>query len=216
VTGITNSVDFPVTVGAFDRTFNGMADAFLSELSPTVRRSSTRPISGARVGGDDLAIDATGGNVYVAGHTLDRLPDDRGSFRHGLERRSPDFLGRRLVTKFAPTPGPRRCPPSGASRTGFDAPVNGGPVAATDQLPVERRLRRGVGTIQIDDSSAFTAPLVRKQQNITTPLIYATTGLATTQPSGGFAASIRMACRPVVRGAEPHAGPLRPANAGIA
>src|SRR6185295_7499620 len=36
-------------------------------------------------------------------------------------------------------------------------------------------------TIQIDDSSAFTAPLVREQQGINTLLIYATTGLATTQ-----------------------------------
>src|SRR5205814_2085232 len=33
VTGITGSVDFPVTVGAFDRFFNGVADVFVAELS---------------------------------------------------------------------------------------------------------------------------------------------------------------------------------------
>src|SRR4029077_11564286 len=43
VTGGTGSVDFPVTVGAFDRTFNGMAGAFLSQMSANgcTRRLST-------------------------------------------------------------------------------------------------------------------------------------------------------------------------------
>src|SRR2546426_574651 len=69
VTGATGSVDFPVTVGAFDRTPNGMADVFVSELSAdgstliySTYLGGTQSESGA-----DLALDA-GGNVYIAGH----------------------------------------------------------------------------------------------------------------------------------------------------
>jgi hypothetical protein len=45
VTGLTSSTDYPTTPGAFDRTYNGFGDAFVTKL-PTVE--SRAPGIGAR------------------------------------------------------------------------------------------------------------------------------------------------------------------------
>jgi hypothetical protein len=71
VTGRTGSTNFPTSVGAYDTSFNGVNDAFVTKLNPT----GTAPLIYSTYlggGGDDqgfgLAIDATGA-VYATGLT---------------------------------------------------------------------------------------------------------------------------------------------------
>src|SRR3990172_826139 len=70
VTGRTGSTDFPVTLGAFDTTYNGGTDAFLTKLSPTgasLVYSTYLGGSGFDVG-ESIAIDASG-SAHVVGWT---------------------------------------------------------------------------------------------------------------------------------------------------
>ena len=123
VTGISSSADLPVTSDAHDPSFNGVADAFVAELSAdgSSLLYSTYLGGTQSEGGDDIARDPNG-DIYVVGHTYSiDFPTTAGAFESGA-----------------------------ASYT-----------------------------IQIDDSSAFTAPLVREQQSITVTR-YATVGLAAT------------------------------------
>ncbi len=71
VTGSTTSNNFPTTVGAFDTSFNGSFDAFVTKLNP----SGSAPLVYSTFLGDDdfdagndLAVD-TSSNVYVTGLT---------------------------------------------------------------------------------------------------------------------------------------------------
>ncbi|MDY6863622.1 MAG: SBBP repeat-containing protein [Thermodesulfobacteriota bacterium] len=70
VAGSTDSEDFPVTTGAYDRKFNGDTDAFISKFNGDLTQ-----LLGSTFLGDEewdeissMALD-TGGNVYVAGST---------------------------------------------------------------------------------------------------------------------------------------------------
>lgn len=70
VGGQTNSSDFPVTPGAFDRSYSGQYDAFVTRLNPT----GSRLEYGTFLGGSleeypVFALDGAG-TVYVAGHTF--------------------------------------------------------------------------------------------------------------------------------------------------
>jgi len=70
VTGVTNSPDFPVTSGAFQASFNGVSDAFVTKINP----AGSAGIYSTFLGGSDfdwgygIGIDS-GGNAYVAGYT---------------------------------------------------------------------------------------------------------------------------------------------------
>ena len=116
-----------------------------------------------------LALDAAG-NAYVSGGAasvdfpttpgaFDTLPDGSDAF----------------VTKLNPA----------GSALVYSTVLGGTGSEGASAVAVDARGSVASGaasyTIQIDDSSAFSAPLVREQQNITTLLMYATTGLATTQ-----------------------------------
>jgi uncharacterized protein (TIGR03437 family) len=125
VAGMTNSTDFPVTAGAYQKTFGGyggntcgrMGDAFVAKLNPT----GSELIYSTYLGGqrDDaasaIAIDSTG-NVYVAGSTISTdFPTTKGAYQtsfHGLggqEGRpscggAPQFnTGDAFVSKLDPT-----------------------------------------------------------------------------------------------------------------
>jgi len=92
VTGGTFSADYPTTPGAFDRTFNGFEDAFVTKLNASGSRvvystylgGSSRDLD--TEGGDftslgnDIAIDEDG-NAYVAGGTFSAdYPTTPGAF----------------------------------------------------------------------------------------------------------------------------------------
>ncbi|MCG7337035.1 SBBP repeat-containing protein [Sporosarcina sp. ACRSM] len=71
VTGATQSDDFPTTTCAFDRTFNGVVDAFVTKIDPT----GTRLINSTYLGGTGfdqgygIALDSAG-DAYVTGLTI--------------------------------------------------------------------------------------------------------------------------------------------------
>jgi hypothetical protein len=78
LTGETQSADFPTTTGAYDETYNGGLDVFVSKLDPTgsILEFSTvlgGTVTGSPPGlagdhGSDIAVDQRG-DVYVTGFT---------------------------------------------------------------------------------------------------------------------------------------------------
>jgi hypothetical protein len=82
LSGITRSVNFPTTSGAFDTSYNGKADAFMARLDPTGSDLMYATFFGGSA--DDashgLAVDRSGG-VYLTGWTesID-LPVTRDAF----------------------------------------------------------------------------------------------------------------------------------------
>ena len=180
VTGITSSTDFPVTIGAFDQTFNGVADAFVTALSPdgSALVYSTYLGGTQSEGGDDLAIDA-GGDVYVAGHTYSiDFPTTAGAFDIVFNGDLMIFWGDAFITKLATDTGtstPPSTPPPPAA-PGLLAPSNND--SPSQPITFDWSDVGGAASyaIQIDDSSAFTAPLVRDAT--VTSSMYVAGGLA--------------------------------------
>ncbi len=70
VTGFTDSTNFPTTFGAFQTTFAGFSDAFVSKLDPTGTTLvySTYLGGGGSDSANGIAVD-TAGNAYVTGRT---------------------------------------------------------------------------------------------------------------------------------------------------
>ena len=89
MTGATGSADFPTTAGAFDTTFNGGSDAFVTKLdaSGAALGYSTYLGGGGDDSGDGIALDARRQRLPDRVHGLGGLPDDRGRLRHDLQRR---------------------------------------------------------------------------------------------------------------------------------
>ena len=86
VTGSTYSSDFPTTAGAFQTTFSGFEDAFVTEFNPTgtgLVYSTYLGGSGDDFGGG-IAVD-TSGNAYVTGVTQSGdFPTTAGAFQTTL------------------------------------------------------------------------------------------------------------------------------------
>ncbi len=102
VTGLTNSTDFPTTLGAYDRLFNGATgnDAFLAELNEagSVLWYSTFLGGGADDWGNALVLDAAG-DVYMTGHTFStNFPTTAGVVQPALMGVVDAF-----VTRLSPT-----------------------------------------------------------------------------------------------------------------
>ena len=83
VTGFTCSTDFPTTAGAFQTTFGGVADGFVTELNPT----GSGLVYSTYLGGNGydhgfgIAVD-TSGNAYVTGFTdSSDFPTTAGAFQ---------------------------------------------------------------------------------------------------------------------------------------
>ena len=155
MTGITSSADFPVTVTAVDPSFNGVADAFVAELSAdgsSLLYSSY--LGGAQSdGGNDIARDPSG-DIYVAGHTysLD-FPTTAGAFDTVFDGDTSIFWGDGFVTKLAIDTGtstPPSTPPVPAA-PGLLSPVNN----ENPPQPITFQWSGASGaasyTIQIDD-----------------------------------------------------------------
>jgi hypothetical protein len=70
VTGLTGSTDFPVTLGAFQTTLAGDADAFVTKINPTGSALVySTYLGGTGIAyGDAIAVDSAG-NAYVTGNT---------------------------------------------------------------------------------------------------------------------------------------------------
>jgi hypothetical protein len=65
VTGYTTSADYPTTPGAFDRTLNGAADAFVTKLNASGSELAYSTFLGGR-SGEGISVDG-GGRAYVTG-----------------------------------------------------------------------------------------------------------------------------------------------------
>ncbi|MYL21642.1 HYR domain-containing protein [Halobacillus litoralis] len=82
ITGYTSSMNFPTTPGAFDTTFNGVIDAFVTKLNA----SGSGLVYSTYLGGDGedygFGIEVDGlGNAYVTGFTSSgNFPTTPGSF----------------------------------------------------------------------------------------------------------------------------------------
>ena len=82
MTGYTDSADFPTTAGAFDTTFNGGADAFVTKLDASGAALGYSTYLGGS--GDDygygIAVDGAG-SAYVTGYTDSaNFPTTAGAF----------------------------------------------------------------------------------------------------------------------------------------
>jgi hypothetical protein len=182
ITGVTDSADYPTTADAFDRSLNGGADAFISELNANGSALIYSTLQGGSQSdiGLDVAVDGVG-DVYVTGHTFSLdYPATVGAFDTVWAGDLTIFWGDAFVTKIdvsATTDAPV-APPATPGTPSLLAPSN----ADTPPQPITfdwSNVTSAVSyTIQIDDSSAFTAPLVR--QASVTDTMYATSGLATT------------------------------------
>ena len=102
VTGFTNSSNFPTTAGAFQTSFGGFDDAFVTKLDPTgsVLLYSTYLRGSGFDFGNGIAVDATG-NAYVTGTTLSTdFPTTPGAFQPA---RRGGVGADAFVTKLNPT-----------------------------------------------------------------------------------------------------------------
>jgi hypothetical protein len=103
VTGFTESPDFPTTAGAFDRTHNGEADAFVTKLTPNGAALTYSTFLGGSGTDQGLGIAVDGaGAAYVTGFTDDAdidFPTTPGAFDR-THQAGPDDA---FVSKLTPT-----------------------------------------------------------------------------------------------------------------
>jgi hypothetical protein len=180
--GGTSSADFPVTADASDPTYNGSGDATISELNSTGSALLFSTFLGGSngEGSYDIARDPTG-DVYVTGQTFSQdFPATVGAFDRVWNGDLQIFWGDGFVTKIdlqattSTPPAPPGVPPAPV----LVSPFNG----STEPQPITFDWNETASavsyTLQIDDSSTFSAPLVR-EINVTQSMAVAS-GLATT------------------------------------
>jgi hypothetical protein len=182
LTGTTGSTDFPVSANAADNSANGGADTFISELSPAGSALLYSTYLGGSQSdiGADVALD-TSANPYVTGHTFSMdFPATTGAFDTVFNGDTSVFWGDAFVTKIllsATTSTPPAPPPVPATPT-LVSPTNG----ETPQQPITFNWNVAAGSatyeIQIDDSSTFSAPVVR-DATVSGSNMYVASGLTT-------------------------------------
>jgi hypothetical protein len=178
----TGSADYPTTADAADRSLNGGSDVFISELNAAGSAFLYSTLQGGSLGDGayDIAVDNVG-DVYVTGKTFSLdFPATVGAFDTVFAGDLSIFWGDAFVTKIdvSATTNAPVAPPATPGTPTLLAPAN----ADAPPQPITfdwSNVTSAVSyTIQIDDSSAFTAPLVREAS--LTDTMYATNGLATT------------------------------------
>jgi hypothetical protein len=182
LTGGSSSADFPVTPGAPDTTLNGAGDVTIVELNSTGSSLLFATFLGGSQGdgGYDIARDPSG-NIYVTGTTYSQdFPATVGAFDRVWNGDLSIFWGDAFVTKLdinanGSTPP---APPGVPVAPTLVSPSNASSVPQPITFDWNDVPEAVSYTIQIDDSSGFTAPLVRDQS--VTSSIYATSDLATT------------------------------------
>ena len=180
--GNTSSTDFPVTPDAADASYNGGAiDASIAELSA----SGSALLYATFLGGSqsetasDISRDSAG-SLYVTGLTYSMdFPATTGAFDTIFNGDTSIFWGDAFVTKISLTGGTTPpAPPPAPAAPALLAPAN----ASSPAQPVGFDWSDVTGaasyTIQIANSSAFTAPLVLEQS--VTASSFAAGGLSTT------------------------------------
>ena len=181
VTGITSSADFPVTPDAASTAFHGVADAFVTELNAqgSALLYSTYLGGTQSDGADDAALEE-GIGLYVVGHTysLD-FPATAGAYDTVFNGDPSIFWGDAFIAKISfslSTSNPPASPPVPTAPV-LVSPTNG--ASARQPLTFDWNDVPGAATynIQVDDSAAFAAPLVREATVATS--MYATSNLAT-------------------------------------
>jgi hypothetical protein len=84
VSGETDATDFPVTVGAFQTSYNnafsGTADAFVTKVNPTGSALIYSTYLGSGAQGFGIAIDSSG-SAYVGGLTEGNFPTTAGAYQ---------------------------------------------------------------------------------------------------------------------------------------
>src|SRR3954467_4765834 len=180
LTGVTSSSDFPVSADAADRTFNGTSDVFASELNGTGSGLLYSTFIGGSQAesGNDIARDSAG-SIYVAGHTYSTdFPATTGAFDTVFNGDPSIFWGDAFVTKIdlgnGSTPP---APPGVPTAPALVAPANGDTPPQPITFDWNDVPSAATYTIQIDDSSAFSDPLVRNAS--VSSSVYPTTDLAT-------------------------------------
>jgi len=103
VTGVTYSSNYPVTGGAYDTTFGGGADGFVTKLNTAGTGLTWSTFLGGTVSGDypnAIAVDSVG-NVYVAGYTNSTdFPVTAGAYRTAFNTTNGEDM---FVTKMNST-----------------------------------------------------------------------------------------------------------------
>ncbi len=100
VTGYSNSVDYPTTPGAYDRTHNGSNDLVISKLPSALNDLTASTYlggSGFEYGGFSMARDSFG-NVYVVGYTDSSDYPTTAKAYNKTSNGSNDFIISRLNT----------------------------------------------------------------------------------------------------------------------
>ncbi|HEY0520771.1 MAG TPA: SBBP repeat-containing protein [Ilumatobacteraceae bacterium] len=181
--GGTSSVDFPVTPDATDATFNGGGDATIAELNAAGSAVLFATYLGGSSGESASGIGRDGtGNIYVTGQTMSQdFPATVGAFDRVWNGDPQIFWGDGFVSKIdlQATSSTPTSPPSVPTAPVLVSPFNG---SSAEQQPITFDWNDASSavsyTLQIDDSSGFTAPLVR-EINVTSSMAVAS-GLATT------------------------------------
>jgi hypothetical protein len=179
ITGTTSSADFPVSANAADPSFNGVSDAFLTQLNPAGSAVTYSTLLGAAQG--DNANDVArlpDGDPVITGVTYSMgFPATTGAFDTVWNGDASIFWGDAFVTRLdldRTTSTPPAPPPIPAAPT-LLAPSNGD--TPPQPMTFDWSDVAGAATyqIQVDDSSAFTAPLLRDQT--VSSSVYPTTDL---------------------------------------
>ncbi len=123
VTGYTDSSDFPTTAGAFQTTYGGNQDAFVTELNPTGTGLFYSTYLGSFVSdiGFGIAV-STSGNAYVTGSTQGIFPVFADAFQATFGGVADAFVAQ-VGVRQTPTPTPTPTPPPTPTPTPTQTPI---------------------------------------------------------------------------------------------